>query len=176
MLKNLNINLSIIFFLKLILFTQSAYSDDWTIEKLNNRIIVSKNGEITHGDNLRFFITKDYCDELQEVFTFYTTNNHAKINDLKGKLLSVKINQHEIKSEVMFVLPFLLGHSAWFNMGRYKIDDHIEFFQNTNLYELKILNEVGFIATDYFDIPYNHWNIKDLKTNLKKGQKECELL
>ena len=176
MLKNLNINLSIIFFLTLILFTQSAYSDDWTIEKLNNRIIVSKNGEITHGDNLRFFITKDYCDELQEVFTFYTTNNHAKINDLKGKLLSVKMNQHEIKSEVMFVLPFLLGHSAWFNMGRYKIDDHIEFFQNTSLYELKILNEGSFIATDYFDIPYNHWNIKDLKTNLKKGQKECELL
>ena len=138
--------------------------------------IVSKNGEITDGDNLRFFITKDYCDELQEVFTFYTTINHTEINDLKGKLLTVKMNQHEVKSEVMFILPFLLGHSAWFNMGRYKIDDHIEFFKNTRLYELKILNEGSFIATDYFDIPHNHWNIKDLKTNLKKGQKECEIL
>ena len=176
MLKNLNINFIIIFCLISISFSQSSHSDDWTIEKLNNRIIVSKNGEITHGDNLRFFITKDYCDELQEVFTFYTTNNHTEINDLKGKLLTVRINQNEIKSEVMFVLPFLLGHSAWFNMGRYKIDDHIKFFQNTPFYEVKILNEGSFIATDYFDIPHNHWNIKDLKTNLKKGQKECEIL
>lgn len=176
MLKNLNINFTLIFFFTSILFSQSSHSDDWTIEKLNNRIIVSKNGEITHGDNLRFFITKDYCDELQEVFTFYTTANHTDINDLKGKLLTVKMNQHEIKSEVMFVLPFLLGHSAWFNMGRYKIDDHIEFFQNTPLYEVKILNEGSFIATDYFDITHNHWNIKNLKINLKKGQKKCKTL
>ena len=171
-----NINFTIIILLISLLFAKTSYSDDWTIEKLNNRIIVSKNGEITHGDNLRFFITKDYCDELQEVFTFYTTNNHSKINDLKEKMLTVSMNEYEVKSEVMFVLPFLLGHSAWFNMGRYKIDDHIEFFQNTNLYELEILNEGSFIATDYFDIPHNHWNIKDLKINLKKGQKECELL
>jgi len=176
MLKNLNINFTLIFFLTSILFSQSSHSDDWTIEKLNNRIIVSKNGEITHGDNLRFFITKDYCDELQEVFTFYTTTNHTDINDLKGKLLTVKMNQHEVKSEVMFVLPFLLGHSAWFNMGRYKIDDHIEFFKNISLYEVKILNDRSFIATDYFDIPHNHWDIKNLKINLKKGQKECETL
>ena len=152
MLKILNINLTLIILLTSIVFAKTSYADDWTIEKLNNRIVVSKNGEITHGDNLRFFITKDYCDELQEVFTFYTTTNHTDINDLKGNLLTVKMNQHEIKSEVMFVLPFLLGHSAWFNMGRYKIDDHIEFFQNTLLYELKILNEGSFIATDYFDL------------------------
>ena len=176
MFKIFNITFLIIILLISLVFTKISFADDWKIEKLNNRIIVSKNGEITHGDNLRFFITKDYCDELQEVFTFYTTTNHTYINDLKGKLLTVKMNQHEIKSEVMFVLPFLLGHSAWFNMGRYKIDDHIEFFQNTPLYELKILNEGSFIATDYFDIPYNHWNIKDLKINLKKGQKECRML
>ena len=158
------------------MFAKSAYSDDWTIEKLNNRIIVSKNGEITHGDNLRFFITKDYCDELQEVFTFYTTNNHSNINDLKGKILTVSMNEYEVKSEVMFVLPFLLGHSAWFNMGRYKIDDHIEFFKNTSLYEVKILNDGIFIATDYFDIPHNHWNIENLKNNLEKGRIECKNL
>ena len=109
--------------------------------QFNDRIIVSKNGEITHGDNLRFFITKNYCDELQEVFTFYTTNNHSKINELNGKILTVSMNEYEVKSEVMFMLPFLLGHSAWFNMGRYKIDDHIEFFKNTSLYKVKILND-----------------------------------
>ncbi len=171
-----NINFTIILFLTSIMFAKSAYADDWTIEKLNNRIIVSKNGEITHGDNLRFFITKNYCDELQEVFTFYTTNNHSKITDLKGKMLTVSMNEYEVKSEVMFVLPFLLGHSAWFNMGRYKIDDHIEFFKNTSLYEVKILNDGSFIATDYFDIPHNHWNIKDLRKNLEKGSKECKKL
>lgn len=171
-----NINFTIILFLTSIMFTKSAYSDDWTIEKLNNRIIVSKNGEITHGDNLRFFITKDYCDELQEVFTFYTTNNHSNINDLKGKILTVSMNEYEVKSEVLFVLPFLLGHSAWFNMGRYKIDDHIEFFKNTSLYEVKILNDGSFIATDYFDIPHNHWNIENLKNNLEKGRIECKNL
>ena len=171
-----NINFTIILFLTSIMFAKSAYSDDWTIEKLNNRIIVSKNGEITHGDNLRFFITKDYCDELQEVFTFYTTNNHSNINDLKGKILTVSMNEYEVKSEVLFVLPFLLGHSAWFNMGRYKIDDHIEFFKNTSLYEVKILNDGSFIATDYFDIPHNHWNIENLKNNLEKGRIECKNL
>ena len=171
-----NINFTIILFLTSIMFAKSAYADDWTIEKLNNRIIISKNGEITHGDNLRFFITKDYCDELQEVFTFYTTNNHSNINDLKGKILTVSMNEYEVKSEVMFVLPFLLGHSAWFNMGRYKIDDHIEFFKNTSLYEVKILNDGSFIATDYFDIPHNHWNIENLKNNLEKGRIECKNL
>ena len=176
MLKILNINLTLIILLTSTVFAKISYADDWTIEKLNNRIMVSKNGEITHGDNLRFFITKDYCDELQEVFTFYTTNNHSKINELKGKIITVSMNEYEVKSEVMFVLPFLLGHSAWFNMGRYKIDDHIEFFKNKSLYKVKILNEGSFIATDYFDIPNNYWNIEDLKNNLENGRKDCKKL
>ena len=61
-------------------------------------------------------------------------------------------------------------------MGRYKISDHINFFQNISLYKIKIKNEGNFVATNYFDITNNHWNIENLKKNLEKGRKECKKL
>ena len=167
---------TVLTFLILISFSKIAFSDDWVVEKFNDKIIVSKNGEITHGDNLRFFIAKDYCDEVQETFTFYTTSNHININDLAGKMLNVKMNDYEAQSEVKFIFPFLLGHIVWFDMGRYKINDHIDFFKNTKLYELRILNTESFFAEDYFDIPNNHWNIAELKKNLERGREECKNL
>jgi hypothetical protein len=159
-----------------VVFFGTTYADEWQIEKLNNRIIISKNGEVTHGDKLRFFLTKDFCDEVQEVFTFYTTTNHKKINNLKRKVLTVKMNEYLMESEVMFVLPFLLGHSVWFDMGRYKVDEHINFFKDISSYDLNIINGKDYIATDFFDIPNNYWNMENFKNKLKEGQKTCETL
>ena len=131
-------------------------------------IIVNVSGEYVSDKRIE--------DWKRQLINYDLEGTDLKINNLKSKILNVSMNEYEVKSEVMFVLPFLLGHSVWFNMGRYKIDDHIELFKNTSLYEVKILNDGSFIATDYFDIPNNHWNIEDLRHNLEKGRNELDAL
>ena len=73
------------------------------------------------------------CEVLEHVFTFYTVANNPQVENLKSRILTILDNGNEINSEVRFVLPFLAGHSVWFTMGKYYVEDHINFLKNVIL-------------------------------------------
>ena len=131
----------------LVINTYSEASESpWDVRSMRNgqTILVLKTGNVTYGDTLMLVLENKNgkCEQIQESFTFYTTTKNTEVKAIEGKNIPIKFNEHELYAKASYVFPFLLGHSAWFNMGRYKIDDHIEFFQNTRLYELKILKSV----------------------------------
>tara|TARA_Y100001970_G_C14113641_1_gene792318 strand:+ start:318 stop:851 length:534 start_codon:yes stop_codon:yes gene_type:complete len=164
----------IFFVFNIFSFTQAFSQDKWSIEiDDGKKVWVTRNGEITHGDKLRFLFTKNNCDVIQEIFTFYTVANNKNINSLKGKVLGIMINHQQVGAEVLFAFPFLSGHSVWFSLGHYYVEDHIAFWNNTKSYEVAIIDNKNFKADEYFDIQKNIWKMENFTQSLLDGQKKC---
>lgn len=155
-----------------------AAQEEWLInvDDDGTKVWVERNGQVTHGDKLRYLFAKDGCDVIQEIFTFYTMANNENIKSLKGRVLGLMINDHQVGAEVMFALPFLSGHSVWFNLGHYYVDDHIAYWHDTKLYEVKIVDNENFKANDYFDVRVNAWSMANFTETLRVGQKKCQSL
>ena len=155
-----------------------AAQEEWliTVEEDGTTLWVERNGQVTHGDKLRYRFIKDGCDVIQEVFTFYTMVNNENIKSLKGRVLGLMINDQQIGAEVMFALPFLSGHSVWFNLGHYYVNDHIAYWGSTKFYEVEIVDNENFMVADFFDIRVNKWDMDKFAESLTVGQKKCKSL
>ena len=166
---------TLVFFL---FFANSAIlaQENWEIVISGNNVIAEKNGEITHGDKLRFILSGKNCEVLEHVFTFYTVANNPQVENLKSRILTILDNGNEINSEVRFVLPFLAGHSVWFTMGKYYVEDHINFLKNVPSVEVEIVNGDNFTAKDYFDITENKWIVGGVELALIEAQDKCRQL
>ena len=164
------------FLLVLFLSPQVVAQEEWKIIQLENSVFVEKHGEVTWGDKLRFRMTKDNCNIAEHLFTFYTTTNHQDIHALKGRVLPVTNNDYKVGAEILFVKPFLLGHSVWFSLGHYHIDEHIDFLETLDPFSITIIDDENFIATEFFDVPTNIWKITNIKFAMKKGNDTCKKL
>ena len=155
-----------------------AAQEQWLIkvDEDDSTVWVERNGQVTHGDKLRYRFIKDGCDVIQEVLTFYTMVNNENIKSLKGRVLGLMINDQQIGAEVMFALPFLSGHSVWFNLGHYYVDDHIDYWGSTKFYEVEIVDNENFMVADFFDIRVNKWDMDKFAESLTVGQKKCKSL
>ena len=155
-----------------------AAQEEWliTVEEDGTTLWVERNGQVTHGDKLRYRFIKDGCDVIQEVFTFYTMVNNENIKSLKGRVLGLMINDQQVGAEVMFVLPFLSGHSVWFNLGHYYVNDHIAYWGSTKFYEVEIVDNENFMVANFFDIRVNKWDMDKFAESLTVGQKKCKSL
>tara|TARA_Y100000294_G_C8522513_1_gene323495 strand:+ start:34 stop:546 length:513 start_codon:yes stop_codon:yes gene_type:complete len=155
-----------------------AAQEQWLIkvDEDDSTVWVERNGQVTHGDKLRYRFIKDGCDVIQEVFTFYTMVNNENIKSLKGRVLGLMINDQQVGAEVMFALPFLSGHSVWFNLGHYYVDDHIDYWKDSKFYEVKIVDNENFKAADFFDVRVNKWSMDNFVDSLKNGHKKCQKL
>ena len=108
--KRLLIIISLHLFLFLLIFShqaQAAGEDEWYVEEFDTYIVTAVNGEISHGDKLRFFINKGDCTRMGILFSFSTMKNDRNIQDLQNKKLPIKINGHTIHdgAEVILVQP-----------------------------------------------------------------------
>jgi len=101
-----------IFLFVLVLSPYVAAQEEWGIHQLDDAIFVRVHGEITWGDTLIFRIPKDKCDIMEHLFTFYTANNHEDIKQLETKILPIRNNDIDLGAEILFVKPFLAGHSV----------------------------------------------------------------
>ena len=172
------LSLTFLFF-SLFFLTYASAEEEWTIKKLDNLVFANVSGEITHGDQLGFFIRPESnCEKVWNIFTVYTYEKPKDINDLQLRDLPIKINGKELTASVQNISPFLMGHRFIFSLGQFEIEDYVkflnEFYKEFNKFEIEIIDGDAFKAAKYFDIRHNHWKLDQLVPSVLEAQELCQ--
>ena len=168
-------------FLFLIVIAYQAQADDeeWTIDKHETLSYARVSGEVTHGDNLNFWIrTQDNCEKVYNTFTVYTYEKPGDIKQLLNKNIPIKLNGADITASVQDITPFLMGYRVHLSLGSYPIKEYIyflkEFYDEFQKYEIEIIDGLDFKATRYFDIPVNSWKLDKLVPSVLEAYRQCK--
>ena len=177
--KRFAIFISLHLFLFLLVIAYQAQSSEWTIDRYKTLSYARVSGEVTHGDNLNFWIrVQDNCDKVYNTFTVYTYEKPGDINQLLDKNIPIKINGAEITASVQDISPFLMGYRVHFSLGSYPIKEYIyflkEFYDEFQKYEIEIVDGLDFKAAKYFDIRNNSWKLDELVPSVLKANKLCK--
>jgi hypothetical protein len=178
-LKRFTIFISLHLFLFLLVIAYQAQSSEWTIDRYKTLSFARVSGEVTHGDNLNFWIrAQDNCDKIYNTFTVYTYEKPGDINQLLDKNIPIKINGAEITASVQDISPFLMGYRVHLSLGSYPIKEYIyflkEFYDEFQKYEIEIVDGLDFKAAKYFDIRNNSWKLDELVPSVLKANKLCK--
>jgi len=173
------ISLHLALFLLVIVYQAQADDEEWTIERHETLSYARVSGEVTHGDNLNFWIlTKDNCEKVYNTFTVYTYEKPGDIKQLLDKNIPIKINGAEVTAKVQDIAPFLMGYRVHLSLGSYPIKEYIyflkEFYDEFQKYEIQIVNGLDFKATKYFDIQINSWKLDKLVPSVLEAHKKCK--
>jgi len=177
-LKRLAIFISLHLFLFLLVIAYQAQSSEWTIDRHETLSYARVSGEVTHGDNLNFWIrTQDNCEKVYNTFTVYTYEEPGDIKQLLDKNIPIKINGAEVTAKVQDISPFLMGYRVHLSLGSYPIKEYIyflkEFYDEFQKYEIEIVDGLNFTASKYFDIRNNSWKLDQLVPSVLEANKLC---
>ena len=172
------ISLHLFLFLLVIAYQAQADDEEWTIDSLETLAYARVSGEVTHGDNLNFWIrTQDNCEKVYNTFTVYTYEKPGDIKQLLDKNIPIKINGEEITAKVQDIAPFLMGYRVHLSLGSYPIKEYIyflkEFYDEFKKYEIEIVDGLNFKAAKYFDIRSNNWKLDKLVPSVLEANKLC---
>ena len=173
------ISVHIFLFLVLFAYHAQAADEEWTIDRLETLSFARVSGEVTHGDNLNFWIrTQDNCEKVYNTFTVYTYEKPGDIKQLLDKNIPIKINGEEITAKVQDIAPFLMGYRVHLILGSYPIKEYIyflkEFYDEFQKYEIEIVDGLNFTAAKYFDIRSNNWKLDKLVPSVLEANKLCK--
>ena len=179
--KRLAIFISLHLFLFLLVIAYQAQSSEWTIDRYKTLSFARVSGEVTHGDNLNFWIrAQDNCDKVYNTFTVYTYEKPGDINQLIDKNIPIKINGAEITAKVQDIAPFLMGYRVHLSLGSYPIKEYVyflkEFYDEFQKYEIEIVDGIDFKAAKYFDITTNNWKLDKLVPSVLEASKLCKTI
>ena len=179
--KRLAIFISLHLFLFLIVIAYQAQSSEWTVDRYKTLSFARVSGEVTHGDNLNFWIrAEDDCEKVYNTFTVYTYEKPGDINQLLNKNIPIKLNGAEITASVQDISPFLMGYRVHLSLGSYPIKEYVyflkEFYDEFQKYEIEIVDGLNFTASKYFDIRNNSWKLDKLVPSVLKANKLCREL
>ena len=179
--KRLAIFISLHLFLFLLVITYQAQSSEWTIDRYKTLSFARVSGEVTHGDNLNFWIrAEDNCEKVYNTFTVYTYEKPGDIKQLLNKNIPIKINGEDITASVQDISPFLMGYRVHLSLGSYPIKEYVyflkEFYDEFQKYEIEIVDGLDFKADRYFDIRNNSWKLDELVPSVLKANKLCKEL
>ena len=168
-------------FLFLIIIAYQAQASEWHIDKHETLSYARVSGEVTHGDNLNFWIrAEDNCETVYNTFTVYTFEEPGDIKQLLNKHIPIKINGAEVTASVQDISPFLMGYRVHLSLGSYPIREYIyflkEFYDAFEKYEIEIVDGLDFKAAKYFDIPVNSWKLDKLVPSVLEANKLCREL
>ena len=168
-------------FLFLIIIAYQAQASEWHIDKHETLSYARVSGEVTHGDNLNFWIrAEDNCETVYNTFTVYTYEEQGDIKQLLNKHIPIKINGAEVTASVQDISPFLMGYRVHLSLGSYPIREYIyflkEFYDAFEKYEIEIVDGLNFKAAKYFDIPVNSWKLDKLVPSVLEANKLCREL
>jgi len=168
------IHLSLFF----LVFAYQAQASEWTIEKYKTLSYARVSGEITHGDNLNFWIrAEDNCTKVYNTFTVYTYEKPGDIKQLLNKNIPIKINGEELTASVQDITPFLMGYRYHLSLGSFPIREYVyflkAFYDEFQKYEIEIVDGVNFKSSKYFDIRTNSWKLEELVPSVLKANKLC---
>ena len=175
------ISLHLFLFLLVIAYQAQADDEEWTIDRHETLSYARVSGEVTHGDNLNFWILrKDNCEKVYNTFTVYTYEKPGDIKQLLDKNIPIKINGAEVTAKVQDISPFLMGYRVHLSLGSYPIKEYIyflkEFYDEFQKYEIQIVNGLDFKAAKYFDIQINSWKLDKLVPSVLEAHKKCKQL
>ena len=94
--RQLFLIVSVHLFLFLVLFAYHAQAADeeWTIDRLETLSFARVSGEVTHGDNLNFWIrTQDNCET---VYNTFTVSPYEKLWDIKQLLYKIILIKEDL--------------------------------------------------------------------------------
>ena len=158
--------LSVHLFLFLVLFAYHAQAEEdlWYVEEFDTFVVTAKNGEVTHGDKLRFFMNKGDCSRMGILFSFTTMKNHKNIQSLQDKTLPIKINGHQVDDAAKVILVQNLFRDMNIVMmqapGLKSVKDMINammaWYEDKNFFGIELVIKPGFDPSDYFDIIDNN--------------------
>ena len=173
--------LHLFLFLIVIVYQAQADDEEWTIDSLETLAYARVSGELTHGDNLNFWIrTQDNCEKVYNTFTVYTYEKPGDIKQLLNKNIPIKINGEDITASVQDISPFLMGYRVHLSLGSYPIKEYIyflkEFYDEFKKYEIEIVDGLNFTAAKYFDIRSNSWKLDKLVPSVLEANKLCREL
>ncbi|MDB3889861.1 hypothetical protein N9337_04505 [Candidatus Pelagibacter sp.] len=179
--KRFAIFISLHLFLFLLVIAYQAQSSEWTIDRYKTLSFARVSGEVTHGDNLNFWIrAEDNCEKVYNTFTIYTYEKPGDIKQLLNKNIPIKINGEEITAKVQDIAPFLMGYRVHLSLGSYPIKEYIyflkEFYDEFQKYEIEIVDGLDFKADRYFDIRNNSWKLDKLVPSVLEANKLCREL
>ena len=173
------ISLHLFLFLLVIAYQAQADDEEWTIERHETLSYARVSGEVTHGDNLNFWIrTQDNCETVYNTFTVYTYEKPGDIKQLLNKNIPIKLNGADITASVQDITPFLMGYRVHLSLGSYPIKEYIyflkEFYDEFQKYEIEIIDGLDFKAAKYFDIPVNSWKLDKLVPSVLEAYRQCK--
>jgi len=173
------ISLHLFLFLLVIAYQAQADDEEWTIDRHETLSYARVSGEVTHGDNLNFWIRKqDNCDKVYNTFTVYTYEKPGDIKQLLNKNIPIKLNGADITASVQDISPFLMGYRVHLSLGSYPIKEYIyflkEFYDEFQKYEIEIVDGLDFKASKYFDIQINSWKLDKLVPSVLEAHKKCK--
>ena len=164
-----------------LVFAYQAQASEWTIDKHGTLTYARVSGEVTHGDNLNFWIrAEDNCAKVYNTFTVYTYETPGDIKQLLHKNIPIKLNGEDLTARVQDISPFLMGYRVHLSLGSYPIQEYIyflnEFYQEFQKYEIEIVDGLNFSAAKYFDIRNNNWKLDKLVPSVLEANKLCKKL
>ena len=170
------ISLHLLLFLLVIVY--QAQASEWTIDKHKTLSFARVSGEVTHGDNLNFWIrAEDNCAKVYNTFTVYTYEKPGDIKQLLNKNIPIKLNGEELTAKVQDITPFLMGYRYHLSLGSFPIREYVyflkEFYDEFQKYEIEIVDGVDFKSSKYFDIRTNSWKLEELVPSLLEANKLC---
>ena len=173
------ISLHLFLFLLVIAYQAQAEEEEWSIDRLETLSYARVSGEVTHGDNLNFWIrAQDNCDKVYNTFTVYTYEKPGDIKQLLNKNIPIKLNGADITASVQDIAPFLMGYRVHLSLGSYPIKEYIyflkEFYDEFQKYEIEIVDGLDFKAAKYFDIQINSWKLDKLVPSVLEAHKKCK--
>ena len=176
--KRFAIFISLHLFLFLLVIVYQAQASEWTIDRYKTLSYARVSGEVTHGDNLNFFIrAEDNCEKVYNTFTVYTYEKPGDIKQLLYKNIPIKINGEDLTASVQDISPFLMGFRVHLSLGSYPIKEYIyflnEFYEEFQKYEIEIVDGLNFTASKYFDIRNNSWKLDKLVPSVLKANILC---
>ena len=128
--KRFLIFISLHLFLFLLVIVYQAQASEWTIDKHKTLSFARVSGEVTHGDNLNFWIrSEDNCAKIYNTFTVYSYEKPGDIKQLLNKNIPIKINGEDITASVQDIAPFLMGYRVHLSLGSYPIKEYIYFLK-----------------------------------------------
>ena len=176
--KRFLIFISLHLFLFLLVIVYQTQASEWTIEKYKTLSFARVSGEVTHGDNLNFWIrAEDNCAKVYNTFTVYSYEKPGDIKQLLNKNIPIKLNGEELTAKVQDITPFLMGYRYHLSLGSFPIREYVyflkEFYDEFQKYEIEIVDGVDFKSSKYFDIRTNSWKLDELVPSVLKANKLC---
>ena len=173
------ISLHLFLFLLVIAYQAQAEEEEWTIDKFKSLSYARVSGEVTHGDNLNFWIrAEDNCEKVYNTFTVYTYEKPGDIKQLLNKNIPIKLNGADLTASVQDISPFLMGYRVHLSLGSYPIKEYIyylnEFYKEFQRFEIEIVDGLNFSVDKYFDIPINNWKLDNLVPSIQQANKICK--